>query len=171
VAESTKQVVERICKEIDEADSQFTVKFQNDVLEVCRVALRAEAPSEPTAAPPIYGHHCPTGEHTDKRCCQACDHDYPVECVCDEVAEHYAPPLNSNSYGQCPYCDGTGNGCGCWCHKTAPPPERATRTAEELQAIDADVDEILGKRAADDVTSVLARVQRAFRALRPGETR
>lgn len=43
------------------------------------------------------------------------------------------------------------------------PTKRYHYTLEELRAIDADLDEILGKRHPDDVTSVLARVQIALR--------
>jgi len=38
------------------------------------------------ATPSQPGHPCPTGEHIGGRCCQCCDHGYPVECVCYEFS-------------------------------------------------------------------------------------
>ncbi len=49
------------------------------------------------------------------------------------------------------------------CRYTDVLPASALASGEQLEAIDADLDEILGKRDAEDVTSVLARMHTALR--------
>ena len=47
--------------------------------------MMATAPRWPGDNFEFWPDPCPTGEHKGGYCCQACDHDYPVECACFEV--------------------------------------------------------------------------------------